>query len=123
MFERVRLGSWKVVITLGVWIGLCLASYAVAEPAWGEATDGETLAAPTEAIALGLTYISQQDYNRALVHFEKITTENSTDANAWFYRGVCLGRLGRYQEGIEVVHGIWSSNRRDTGSTRLLNNH
>ena len=37
-----------------------------------------------------------------MAHFEGITKRNSIDIDAWVYLGVCLSKLGRYEEGIEA---------------------
>jgi len=50
----------------------------------------------------GLTCLSAQDYERALVYFEELTKRNLLDPDAFFQIGYCRAELNRYPEAIEA---------------------
>jgi tetratricopeptide (TPR) repeat protein len=50
----------------------------------------------------GLSFLSKDDCEKALVYFEKATESDSTYADAWAQAGFCNEKLGRHSEALEA---------------------
>jgi tetratricopeptide (TPR) repeat protein len=48
----------------------------------------------------GLVHLSQDDFSRALIFFERATQTDPTYAEAWYQAGYCYGMIGRHQEAL-----------------------
>jgi len=62
----------------------------------------ESLTSAEELYATGIINLWARDYEEALSYFEEVVKKNPRNADAYFYIGVCNGKLGRYTEAAEA---------------------
>lgn len=70
----------------------------------------------------GMSYYSLQDYNRAIVYYDKVIAAKAIrNGKSEFYKGVCLINLGRKQEGCRYLHMAEGLNNKD--ARRIINQY
>jgi tetratricopeptide (TPR) repeat protein len=66
------------------------------------ATSRDKRARAVEAFRDGLSFLSQDDCEKALPYFQRATESDATYAEAWAQAGFCNEKLGRHVEAIEA---------------------